>query len=270
MILDISGFDWNDFLKASFLLAVLRVIITIIVGVFVLKLVLYLLRAYITRSMTSQNKMIINRLVWYTGVFLIITIVLGEMGLSISTILGAAGIMGIVIGIASQTSLGNIISGLFLISEHSFAIGDTIKVGTTLGIVYSIDLLSIKIKTFDNLLVRIPNQTIIASEVTNLTRFQIRRADIIFKVAYNTDLDKLKELLDSIAENEPLCLTDPKPIYTLNNITPQGLEVRFGVWSIQDNFLQVKTQIMKSIIEQLYENAIEIPIIPAVDIAATK
>jgi small-conductance mechanosensitive channel len=115
------------------------------------------------------------------------------------TMLGAAGVLGIVLGIASQTSVGNIVSGLFLISEKPFEIGDLIRVGTTTGVVYSIDLLSIKLKTFDNLVIRIPNQSIITNEVTNITKFPIRRMNISVSVAYKEDLTKVEEVLKSIA-----------------------------------------------------------------------
>ena len=75
---------------------------------------------------------------------------------------------------ASQTSVSNIISGIFLISEQPFQVGDLIKVGETKGVVLSIDLLSIKLRTFDNQLVRIPNENLIKNELSNITRFPIR------------------------------------------------------------------------------------------------
>ena len=117
--------------------------------------------------------------------------VLGELGVKLTALLGAAGIVGIAVGFASQTSVSNIISGLFLISEKPFAIGDVLKVGGTTGIIQSIDLLSIKIRTFDNLFVRIPNEKILSSEVTNITRFPIRRMDIVFQVDYGQDLARV-------------------------------------------------------------------------------
>ena len=79
---------------------------------------------------------------------------------------GTAGIAGIAIGFASQTSVSNIISGIFLISERPFSVGDQIQVGTTKGIILSIDLLSVKLRTFENQLIRIPNESLIKSGVS--------------------------------------------------------------------------------------------------------
>ena len=104
--------------------------------------------------------------------------VLSIFDIDLTALLGAAGIAGLTIGVASKNSVGNIISGIFLISEKSFQVGDVVKIKDKTGIVYSIDLLSIKLRTFDNLYVRIPNENIINSDVTTVTRFPIRRMDI--------------------------------------------------------------------------------------------
>ena len=73
------------------------------------------------------------------------------------------------------------ISGLFLLAEGSLAVGDVIRIGTTTGHVVAIDLLSVKIRTVENLIVRVPNESLVKGEITNLTRFAIRRAAIPLK-----------------------------------------------------------------------------------------
>src|SRR5690606_3292870 len=138
--------------------------------------------------------------------------IISELTIDLTAIFGAAGIIGIVVGVASQTSIGNIVSGFFLVSEKSFELGDLIRIGDKSGTVYSIYLFSIKIKTFDNLLLRIPNQTVISSEVINVTRFPIRRFDLDLSVAYKEDLGKVKEIIDRVVKNNPLCLDEPEPV----------------------------------------------------------
>jgi len=133
------------------------------------------------------------------------------MGFQLSVLLGAAGILSVAIGFASQTSASNLISGLFLIGEGPFAIGDFIRVGTTEGEVLSIDLLSVKLRTPDNLFVRIPNEQLIKSEVVNLTRFAIRRLNLAVGVAYKEDIPRVRHILMQVATDNPLCLNEPAP-----------------------------------------------------------
>src|SRR5690606_3033117 len=128
------------------------------------------------------------------------------LGFSLSVLLGAAGVLSVALGFASQTSASNLISGLFLIGEQPFQLGDTIKVGNTTGEVLSIDLLSVKLRTFDNLYVRIPNESLIKSEMTNLTRFPIRRFDLLIGVAYKENISQVRQIMQNVADNNPLCM----------------------------------------------------------------
>ncbi len=180
--------NWFQTLSPDVLTRGLRVAVTIVIGLVLVRLLAVVSQRYIMKKSTLQRQMIVRKIISYTGFFLVLMAVLGELGVKLTALLGAAGIVGIAVGFASQTSVSNIISGLFLISEKPFAIGDVIRIGTTTGIIQSIDLLSIKIRTFDNLFVRIPNEKILSSEVTNITRFPIRRMDIVFQVDYGQDL----------------------------------------------------------------------------------
>ena len=136
-----------------------------------------------------------------------------ELGFSLAVIMGAAGVLTVALGFASQTTASNLISGLFLIGERSFEIGDLIRVGTTTGEVLSIDALSVKLRTFDNLFVRIPNESLIKSEVTTLTRFPIRRLDLLLGVAYKEDIGRVQKVLTEVADRNPLCLDEPPPLF---------------------------------------------------------
>src|SRR5208337_2198664 len=122
-----------------------------------------------------------------------------------------------------------------------------IRIGTTTGIIQSIDLLSIKIRTFDNMFVRIPNEKILNSEVTNVTRFPIRRMDITFQVAYGQELSRIHDVLAEIARANPWSLDEPQPIIIFNDFKESGIEVLFGLWFTQSDFLELKNSIMKDI-----------------------
>jgi small-conductance mechanosensitive channel len=203
--------------------------------------------------------LLLNKAVFYTGIGIVLFIVFSELGIKLSALLGAAGIVGIVLGIASQASIGNAISGLFLVSENTFEIGDFIRVGDKSGIVYSIDLLSIKIRSLDNLLIRIPNQQMIQTEITNITRFPIRRLDIELDVAYKEDLNQVKELLKKIAKENNICLNNPEPLILFKNFGDSGIRILFGVWFEKSNYIKVKNGIIETILKEFAKEGIEIP-----------
>jgi len=102
-----------------------------------------------------------QRLVWYPLLVIVILQTLSRLGLDTSVLLGAAGVLTVAAGFASQTSAANVISGLFLLGERPFAIGDVVRFDGVFGQVVSMDLLSVKVCTLDNLLIRVPNETLL-------------------------------------------------------------------------------------------------------------
>ncbi|MFP4228963.1 MAG: mechanosensitive ion channel family protein [Salinivenus sp.] len=206
-----------------------------------------------------QRAMILRRMVFYGIAGLFAASALVELGFDLGVVLGAAGILTVAIGFASQTSASNVISGLFLLGERPFAVGDIIRVGNTTGEVLSVDLLSVKLRTFDNLFVRIPNETMIKSEVTNLRRFPIRRVDLQVGVAYKEDLREVREVLMQVADRNPLCLEEPQPVIIFQGYGDSSINHQFSVWAATDNFLELRNSIPLEIKEAFDEHGIEIP-----------
>lgn len=251
--------DWIHSLSPELLARVLRIAITAVAGLFLVRLVGVALRRVFLKKSTPQRLMIARKVVNYTGFVLVTMVVLNELGVKLSALLGAAGIVGIAVGFASQTSMSNIVSGLFLIWEKPFAVGDVIRIGATTGIIHSIDLLSVKIRTFDNLFIRIPNEKILSSEVTNITRFPIRRLDIKLQVAYKEDLARVQEVLRDVARLNHYSLDEPEPLVLVNGFADSGIEILFAVWFAKADFLSLKNSIMREIVERFRAEKIEIP-----------
>ncbi len=236
-----------------------KALLTLVLGLMLARLISTGLWRLLNRRLTPQGGMLLRRAVQYSLLFLILASVLHQLGLRLDVLLGAAGILTVAIGFASQTSASNLISGLFLIAEHPFVVGDVIRVDQLTGEVLSIDLLSVKIRTFDNLYVRVPNETIIKTQITNLTHFPIRRIDLRFGVAYKEDLQKVRDILMDVADRNPLCLEEPGPLFIFEGFGESALEFQFSVWGARENFLELRTGIQLEIKAALDAAGVEIP-----------
>jgi len=245
----------RDLLEADWLSAVM----ILLIGWPLVRMVAGLLRKSLTKHSTPQASMLGYRFVLYGGSVILALTALDQFGVPLSTILGAAGIASVAIGFAAQTSLSNLISGIFLIWEKPFAVEDVIKSGETTGVVVAIDLLSTKIRTFDNMLVRIPNETLIKTQTTNITRFQIRRFDINLGVAYKEDIGKVIKILKDVADKNPNCLDEPEPLIVFKGFGDSALEFLFGVWFAKADFLKLRNSIQREIKERFDAEGIEIP-----------
>lgn len=257
--ISILGWELKEFLSPERLIPFVRAIFLILVGIPLVYLLSKASRKYLTRRFSAQQGMITGKMIKYGGLAIIIIMVLRELGFELAPLLGAAGIVGIAIGFASQTSVSNVISGVFLIIEQPFVVGDVIRVGSTTGQVLSIDVLSIKLRTFDNQFVRLPNETILKSEVVNITRFPIRRADLMVSVAYKEDLGQVKQILREIARQHPLCLQEPEPLIIFEAFGASSIDLKFAVWATKEDWLKVKNEIQEEIKRRFDAEGIEIP-----------
>ncbi len=249
----------QDFMQIVWAKKAMMIGLYVFAGVFLSRLLNFGISRTLFHKSNSQTRFIIGKIINYSFFFIVVMLVLHQLGVRLSAILGAAGVIGIVIGIASQTSFGNIISGIFLVSEKAFEIGEIIRVGNTTGVVYAIDLLSVRVKTFDNLIVRIPHQHLISNEFTNITRMPIRRLNIDLSVAYKEDLEKVEAILKDVAKNNLLVLEEPEPIVLFKEYGNSGIEIFFGVWFEKSNFLKVKNSIFKEVKQRFDSEGIEIP-----------
>ncbi|MFW5744464.1 MAG: mechanosensitive ion channel family protein [Spirochaetota bacterium] len=260
--------DWGTVFTADTLAAVVRVVVYALIGLLALRLLVYVVRRTLRRRTTAQVTMLVTKTISYAGIAAIVAVVLLELGVNLTPILGAAGIVGLAVGIASQASLSNMISGLFLVSEKPFAVGDVIRTGEVVGIVESIDLLSVKMRTFDNLYIRVPNEMLASAQLTNITRYPIRRLDIHITVPFSVDLAELAELLRAIARDNASCLQEPEPIVVPDRYLEYGTRVLFGVWFAKADFLAVKSELYAEVLRRLAAAGIR-PAVPRHELSAS-
>ena len=241
------------------LVSMARAALFLLVGFVLAKLAARALERVLRRTLEPTQAFLARRIVYYVLLALVVASVLMEMGFDLSVLLGAAGILTVALGFASQTSASNLISGLFLVVERPFAIGDTIRIGNHTGEVLAIDLLSTKLRTFDNLFVRVPNESVMKGEVINFTRFPIRRLDMQIQVAYKEDQQRVREVLVRLVDEDPRCLEEPRPQVFFQDFADSGINLQLSVWALQANFFEVKNTLPDAILEAFQEAGIEIP-----------
>ena len=139
------NFDMSQFLTAEKIFSLLRFAFLLLLGLPVIYYISRLIRSYTGKLFSPQQGMIFSKIFFYFSLFILAFSILNELGFKMTHLLGAAGIIGIAVGFASQTSVSNIICGLFLITEKPFEVDDIITVQNNTGVVLSIDILSVKL-----------------------------------------------------------------------------------------------------------------------------
>lgn len=249
----------NTLLENTTFYPILRAVVAIGIGV----VLAHLARAGASKVLgpraSLQHVMLSTRGVYYFVLGLSLLSALRELGFDFTVLLGAAGVVSVAVGFASQTSASNLISGLFLISEQPFVVGEAIRVGDTTGEVISVDLLSVKLRTFDNLFVRVPNESLVKAEITNLSRFPIRRFDLQLGIAYKENIGKVRDVLVAVADANPLCLQEPTPQIIFQGFGDSSVDLQFSVWAARENYLLLRNSMAENVKVAFDAAGIEIP-----------
>lgn len=255
-----SLINWvKSFITWENLFKLLGTVFIIFVMWIVFRLIAKAIRRVPETRLPAQRTAVIIRFLKYIFYIIVVLYVLGLFGINLKAIWGAAGIAGVAIGFAAQTSVSNLISGLFVLTEGSIHVGDTIIVGDVTGVVDEVKLLSIRVHTFDNQMVRIPNSTIINSNLTNNSYHDKRRLTLNVGVDYSTDMKLALETLKKAPELCPTVLKDPAPAVWFDGFADSSINLVVAVWFKPEDFLQTKNDLYIAIKKVLDEANISIP-----------
>lgn len=256
---DDIGDSFGRFVQKSPFEDWLWALLTLIVGILIVRLVGFLLRIAVHRFLPEQHVPMFVKVVRYGGYTTAVVVALNRAGVDLSVLLGAAGILTVAIGFASQTSASNVISGLFLVGERPFVVGDIIRVETIVGVVEAIDFVSVKLRTFDNLYARIPNEILFKSTIVNHTHYHIRRIDLEFPLPPEADLHTLRDALYETVSHIPTVLDEPSLDLQLIGFQSAGVQARFCAWTTREGFRETRTEVCLAVVRVLQEQNITLP-----------
>jgi small-conductance mechanosensitive channel len=198
-----------------------------------------------------QHAVLAGRLTYWVIFLLGLTTAVRELGFKLSVVLGAAGVFSVAIGFASQTTLSNIISGFFLFGDRPFVMGDTVEVEGIVGEVLSINLMSTAIRTPDGRFVRVPNETLIKTKLTNLTRFSERRLEVTVTVANDEDYAAVREQALELARAQPLCLKEPVPQVFISSFGETSFVIQIWLWTKTADLQPLRTSFNEALHQAL-------------------
>jgi small-conductance mechanosensitive channel len=148
---------------------------------------------------------------------------------------------------------------MFLLLEHPFKVGDWIEVDDVSGYVHSVELLSTYIRTFDNRLIRIPNETVSKSKLTNFTKYAIRRLDLDIRVSCKEDARKVMRIFREVVIANPACFNEPEPLIVFKGFGDASLDFLLAVWTDRNEMQSTRTSLMQDIKERFDREGIELP-----------
>lgn len=230
----------------------------LIVAIMVAKGLSLYLRRFLKEKISKEHLDIIVRLVRYTVIIIAVIAVLPTLGIRLSGLLVAGGIAGLAIGFASQSIIGNLISGIFLIIERPIRIGDSVNIDGTAGIVEDIRIMSTTLRNFDGLYVRLPNQKVFTANITNFVAHIARRFEYVVGIRYSDDADKAIKIIKDLIKEHPLALLSPEPMVFVDSLGDNAVNIIVRIWAPTTEWFGVKRELLWKIKQGLESEGIEI------------
>jgi len=238
---------------------VLFVVVVMVVATIVAKLITTNLRRALIDKMKRDQLELMLKIIYFGIIAIAFIGVLPTLGLELSGLLVAGGIVGIVIGFASQSVVANLVSGIFLISEKPIKIGDQVNIDGVAGFVEDVNILSTIIRTYDGLYVRIPNEKVFTSNITNYVAHIARRFEYVIGIRYSDDAEKAIEIIKNLIEDHPFALKNPEPQVFVDNLGDNSVNIVVRIWAPSTEWYSVKMELLWKIKTELERNGIEIP-----------
>ncbi|WP_292435392.1 mechanosensitive ion channel domain-containing protein, partial [Mesorhizobium sp.] len=210
--------------------------------------------------------------VGYAGVALAALVGISAAGIDLSNLALVAGALSLGIGFGLQNVVSNFVSGLILLAERPFKVGDWIVAGDISGTVRKISVRATEIETFQRQSVILPNSNLINNAVGNWThRNKLGRVDIKVGVAYGSDVKRVHAVLLGICRAHPMVLKNPEPFVLFANFGPAALEFEIRVF-VADvlNGSIVQNDIRFAIFDIFEDEHIEIPSAPRAVVESKK
>lgn len=234
---------------------------TLFIGLIVIKVLLNITKTCFSK--TKMEKITQHFLIAFIRLSLYLVLVLVSLsiiGVQINGILTALSALVLAIGMALQNIISNLANGIVIVSNHMFKKGDFVEVDGISGSIIEINFLFTTIHTTDNKRITVPNSTIINTSVVNYGTNTTRRVDFTFSVAYESDVELVKQIVLDVMKSDGRVLLEPnKPFCRLKTLGASSIDFFANCWCDTEDYWDVYYYIVETVFNEFKKHNISIP-----------
>jgi len=246
----------------DFAIDVILAAVVLLIGGKVIKWIVGIIRKSMERANAEQGVVtFVGSLCKYALYFVLILMILSNFGITTSSVIAVLGSAGLTLGLALQGSLSNFAGGVLILLLKPFVIGDYIieNADKQEGTVSEITIFYTKLLTVDNKAIMIPNGTLSNTSIVNVTAMNKRRLDLRFGVAYESDIQKVKEILKRVAIGDEGVLKNEDSNVFVSELKDSCIEMGVRCWVKTDDYWTTRWRITENIKLEFDKEGIHIP-----------
>jgi small conductance mechanosensitive channel len=204
----------------------------------------------------------LSRVIGIAGVTLSLLTAFSTMGVDINALIAALGLTSLAIGLALKDTIENSITGVLLLIQRPFKVGDVIQVGSVTGTVVDVAIRTTRLRSADGLHVLIPNRHVYDAVITNWSFYPTRRVTMTIGVAYETDLARAHQALSAAVLTTPGVLAEPALAVSFEGFDESSIRMVFRFWIDWQttNGVDLQTKLTQVIMDVAHREGINIPV----------
>ena len=259
MVLDNLITTGSDLLLAYVPRLVLA-IITLFVGLKLIKWIVGLTRkGFEKREVEPTISNFLSNIIKFTLNIVLLISVIGMIGVETASFVAILAAMGFAIGMSLQGSLSNFAGGVLIVLFKPLKKGEFIEAQGVSGTVIDINIFTTTLKTPDNKRITIPNGPLANGNITNFSREDKRRVDMVVGIGYDDDFKKAKKVLSKIISKQKLTLDEPKPLIRVSNLGDNSVDLNVRFWVNTKDYWETYYDITENIKETFDKKGISFP-----------
>jgi small-conductance mechanosensitive channel len=253
------------FLNNPQLLSIIIALIIFSIGYFVALVIRRVVFKIGIRFYARNIASIVSKIIYYVVLLIALSTALGYLGVELTGLIIAGGFAGIIVGVALQPLMASFFAGLYVMAERIIQQGEVVSIGNTMGEVVEVSLMFTKIRTFDGVLVTMPNSQLISTVIQNYSKAVARRLEFTVSIAYSEDAEKAYSVIKDAVDNHPYVLADPAPDIFVSKLGDSGVVITVRVWVPRTLVYPVTKDLLWKIKKSLDQAGVSIPF-PQLDV----
>lgn len=230
-------------------------------GLLAVKILINILRRIFAK--TKMEKIAQNFIMGFIklSLYLIwVLILLNMIGIQVTGIITALSALLLSVGMALESNIANVANGIVIISTHLFKKGDYISVNGVEGSVADINFLFVTILTVDNKKITLPNSSIVNNSLVNYGANKTRRVDFTFSVAYESDVEQVKQIILDVMKSDGRVLLEPNaPFCRLKTLNASSLDFFANCWCDAEDYWSVYYYVVENVYNEFKRNNVSVP-----------
>lgn len=252
--------QWSDNVQGNLFVRLAGAVILLLIAHWLIRFVTRRLDRLMERAdLDPTVRLFFSRLFSASLYGLLIIIILSILGVPMTAVIAVLAAAALAVGLALRDSLQNVASSVLIIILKPYIVNDIVEINSNVGRVREVGLFHTRIRTADNKVLYIPNSEVMGNDITNYSRLEIIRVDMVFGIGYDDDIRLAKQIFEEILKSDERILQEPEPVIAVSELGDNSVNFNVQPYAKLDHSIKVRYYVIEQVKLRFDEAGISIP-----------